>query len=182
MTLEGDVNESLCALSNSLVDDGGAHGDFVGQHDNVSCSSDDAGVLSCNASDEQDVVAGFLDLVDSSGSTGNSLDEDDCLNSGVSGHVGDGCDGLLGLSGEVVRIGSSDNDVRVHFLHLHCSADFFVALGDSTGDDADLVLAGVGRAAACGHSEDHDQNEKQGYDSLHFVSSFLRNIFYDHYL
>ena len=101
MTLEGDVDESLSTLSSSLVDDSGTHCDLVDQQDHVSSSSDDSGVLSSDTCDEQDVVTGLLDLVDGSGHAGNSLTDDDSLHIGISSHVGDGSDGLLGLGGEV---------------------------------------------------------------------------------
>ena len=174
MTLEGDVDEGLSALSSSLVDDSGTHSDLVDQQDHVSSSSDNSGVLSSNACDEQDVVAGLLDLVDSSGHTRNSLADDDSLHIGIGSHVGDGSDGLLGLGGEVIGVGSSDNDVGVGVLQVLSSLVFFLALGHGAGDDANLVASlgaiGTGLAAAGSEGQDHDQSQQHSNQSLH---SFL---------
>ena len=174
VALEGDVDEGLCALSSSLVDDGGAHCDLVDQQDHVSSSSDDSGILSSDACDEQDVVTGLLDLVDGSGHAGNSLADDDRLHIGIGSHVGDGSDGLLGLGGEVIGVGSSDNDVGVGVLQVLSSLVFFLALGHGAGDNADLVastgVVGTSLAAAGSEGQDHDQSQQHSNQSLH---SFL---------
>ena len=189
--LEGDVHKGLGALLGSLVHNGGAHGNFVHQHADISSSSDNSGIFCADTGDEQDVVTGFLDLVDGGSSAGNSLHEDNSLHIRVSSHVGHGSDGLLGLGGEVVGISSGDDHVAVLGLHVLSGLILLLTLGHSAGDDTDLVvhtgsgaagfalgfcLGGVTGSAAGDQGENHSQSKKHAQDLVelfHFEKSSL---------
>ena len=177
--LEGDVHEGLGALLGGLVDDGGAHGDFVSQQADVGSGGDDRGILRADAGDEQDVIPGLLDLVDGGGGAGNSLDEDNGLDVGISGHVGHSSDGLLGLGGEVVGVSGGDDHVAVLRLHVLSSLVLFLTLGNGTGDDADLEIGtAVIGAAAGGQAQDHGQRQDQAQnlvERFHLKFSSLLN-------
>ena len=94
--------------------------------------------------DADDVGAALLDLTEGLGRAGNALVDDDCLHVGIVREVDDGLDGGLQLFGEVVGIDGQLDHVRaVHRLEGFRAAAVVLRLGDGTGNDADVDVAGL---------------------------------------
>ena len=140
---EGDMNKGVAAELVRGADDQVAAGNEVVVADEVSSGADLGQVFVGLTGDADDVGAAFLDLTEGLGRAGNALVDDDCLHVGIVREVDDGLNGGLQLFGEVVGIdGQLDHVLAVHCLESLRAAAVVLRLGDGTGNDADVDVAG----------------------------------------
>ena len=141
VTREGDMDEGVAAKLVGGADDQVAAGNEVVVADQIGSAADFGQVFVGLTGNAEDVGATLFDLTEGLGGAGDGLVDDDGLHLRIVRHVDDGLDGGLKLFGEVVGIDRELYAVlAVHRLESFRAAAVVFALGDGTGDDADVEI------------------------------------------